>query len=72
MQDAELSARCQVALFTLGEVALLREVRVPGGAAVKVQALTAVSAAAVGSRGRAGPAAAQVSGVRLILFPWCR
>lgn len=61
-----------MALFTLGEVALLREVRVPGGAAVKVQALTAVSAAAVGSRGRAGPAAAQVSSARLTFPLRCR
>ncbi|KXZ45555.1 hypothetical protein GPECTOR_53g141 [Gonium pectorale] len=37
-----LATRCQLALFTLGEVALLRETRTPGGAAVKVQALTSL------------------------------
>ncbi|GIL80353.1 hypothetical protein Vretifemale_9598 [Volvox reticuliferus] len=35
-----LATHCQLALFTFGEVALLRETPPPSGAAVKVQALT--------------------------------
>lgn len=40
LQSSTLANHLQVALFTLGEVVLLREITLPGGAAVKVQALT--------------------------------
>ncbi len=39
-QSNALATHCEIALFTLGEVALLRETTIGGGVAVKVQALT--------------------------------
>ncbi|GFR51612.1 hypothetical protein Agub_g14038 [Astrephomene gubernaculifera] len=56
-----LATRCQLALFTLGEVALLRETKMPGGVPVKVQALTHARAGGVGGSavGASGTAVAQ-------------
>ncbi|KAG2488406.1 hypothetical protein HYH03_013090 [Edaphochlamys debaryana] len=53
-----LASRCQLALFTLGEVALLREAKVPGGAAVKAQALTAAAARPAAGSSRESQASA--------------
>lgn len=59
LQSGAARQRTELALFTLGEVALLREARAGAGAAVKVQALTAVG---VGGRA-AGATQAQGSQV---------
>ncbi|GLC77673.1 hypothetical protein PLESTF_001971200 [Pleodorina starrii] len=60
-----LATHCQLALFTLGEVALLRETGLPSGAAVKVQALTYNRS---GSQG--GPAAGHVAQTAVSAHAW--
>ncbi|GLI65850.1 hypothetical protein VaNZ11_009480, partial [Volvox africanus] len=60
-----LATHCQLALFTFGEVALLRETPPPSGAAVKVQALTYNRGASQG-----GPAAARGAQTTVSAHAW--
>ncbi|GIL49185.1 hypothetical protein Vafri_5652 [Volvox africanus] len=60
-----LATHCQLALFTFGEVVLLRETPPPSGAAVKVQALTYDRGASQG-----GPAAARVAQTTVSAHAW--